>query len=49
MNLKRRKENFATDQYAFQKDQELLYKVVPFYIVTKQTIMTIHLEPSLMS
>jgi hypothetical protein len=24
-----------TDQYAFQKDQEPLYKVVPFYWVTK--------------
>ncbi|MDI5895962.1 glycoside hydrolase family 31 protein [Flavobacterium algoritolerans] len=33
MNLKgKRLENFATDQYAFQKDQEPLYKVVPFYI-----------------
>ncbi|MCW2118428.1 glycoside hydrolase family 31 protein [Flavobacterium sp. 7A] len=33
MNLKGKKlENFATDQYAFQKDQEPLYKVVPFYI-----------------
>ncbi|NRT15792.1 alpha-glucosidase [Flavobacterium sp. 28A] len=33
MNLKgKRIENFATDQYAFQKDQEPLYKVVPFYI-----------------
>ncbi|MFH6998568.1 glycoside hydrolase family 31 protein [Flavobacterium sp. FlaQc-57] len=33
MNLKgKRVENFATDQYAFQKDQEPLYKVVPFYI-----------------
>jgi alpha-glucosidase len=32
-NLKgKRLENFATDQYAFQKDQEPLYKVVPFYI-----------------
>ena len=33
LNLKgKRIENFATDQYAFQKDQEPLYKVVPFYI-----------------
>ena len=33
MNLKgKRVENFATDQYAFHKDQEPLYKVVPFYI-----------------
>ena len=33
MNLKgKRVENFATDQYAYQKDQEPLYKVVPFYI-----------------
>ena len=33
MNLKgKRLENFATDQYAFQKDQEPLYKVVPFYL-----------------
>ena len=33
LNLKgKRVENFATDQYAFQKDQEPLYKVVPFYI-----------------
>lgn len=33
MNLKgKRLENFATDQYTFQKDQEPLYKVVPFYI-----------------
>jgi alpha-glucosidase len=33
MNLKgKRLENFATDQYAFNKDQEPLYKVVPFYI-----------------
>jgi alpha-glucosidase len=33
MNLKgKRLENFATDQYAYQKDQEPLYKVVPFYI-----------------
>jgi alpha-glucosidase len=32
-NLKgKRVENWATDQYAFQKDQEPLYKVVPFYI-----------------
>ena len=32
-NLKgKRLENFATDQYAFSKDQEPLYKVVPFYI-----------------
>ncbi|MBQ0909067.1 glycoside hydrolase family 31 protein [Flavobacterium sp. F-328] len=33
MNLKgKRLENFATDQYAYQKDQEPLYKIVPFYI-----------------
>ncbi len=33
LNLKgRRLENWATDQYAFHKDQEPLYKVVPFYI-----------------
>ncbi|PWB23658.1 glycoside hydrolase family 31 protein [Flavobacterium sp. HTF] len=33
MNLKgKRVENFATDQYAYQKDQDPLYKVVPFYI-----------------
>jgi alpha-glucosidase len=33
MNLKgKRLENFATDQYAYQKDQDPLYKVVPFYI-----------------
>jgi alpha-glucosidase len=33
LNLKgKRLENFATDQYAFQKDQDPLYKVVPFYI-----------------
>ena len=33
LNLKgKRVENFATDQYAFSKDQEPLYKVVPFYI-----------------
>jgi alpha-glucosidase len=33
LNLKgKRFENFATDQYAFQKDQEPLYKVVPFYV-----------------
>ncbi len=32
-NLKgKRVENWAMDQYAFQKDQEPLYKVVPFYI-----------------
>ena len=32
-NLKgKRVENWATDQYAFSKDQEPLYKVVPFYI-----------------
>lgn len=31
-NLKgKRVENWATDQYAFHKDQEPLYKVVPFY------------------
>lgn len=33
LNLKgKRVENWATDQYAFSKDQEPLYKVVPFYI-----------------
>ena len=33
LNLKgRRLENWATDQYAFQKEQEPLYKAVPFYI-----------------
>jgi alpha-glucosidase len=33
LNLKgKRLENWATDQYAFQKDQDPLYKVVPFYI-----------------
>ncbi len=33
LNLKgKRLENWATDQYAFQKDQEPLYKVVPLYI-----------------
>ena len=33
LNLKgKRVENWATDQYAFQKEQEPLYKVVPFYI-----------------
>lgn len=33
LNLKgRRLENWATDQYAFHKDQEPLYKVVPFYV-----------------
>ncbi|RYG53391.1 MAG: DUF4968 domain-containing protein [Chitinophagaceae bacterium] len=33
LNLKgKRVENWATDQYAFQKDQEPLYKVVPFYV-----------------
>jgi alpha-glucosidase len=33
LNLKgKRLENWATDQYAFAKDQEPLYKVVPFYI-----------------
>ncbi|WP_310557528.1 glycoside hydrolase family 31 protein [Flavobacterium sp.] len=33
LNLKgKRLENWATDQYAFQKEQEPLYKVVPFYI-----------------
>ncbi|MBF6608189.1 MAG: DUF4968 domain-containing protein, partial [Flavobacterium sp.] len=32
-NLKgKRLENWATDQYAFQKDQDPLYKAVPFYI-----------------
>lgn len=33
LNLKgKRLENWATDQYAFQKEQEPLYKSVPFYI-----------------
>lgn len=33
LNLKgKRVENWATDQYAFSKDQEPLYKVIPFYI-----------------
>ncbi len=33
LNLKgKRVQNFATDQYAFSRDQEPLYKVVPFYI-----------------
>ncbi|NNT72155.1 DUF4968 domain-containing protein [Flavobacterium sp. IMCC34852] len=33
LNLKgKRVENWAMDQYAFHKDQEPLYKVVPFYI-----------------
>jgi alpha-glucosidase len=33
LNLKgKRLENWATDQYAFQKEQDPLYKVVPFYI-----------------
>ena len=33
LNLKgKRLENWATDQYAFGKDQEPLYKAVPFYI-----------------
>ena len=33
LNLKgKRLENWATDQYAFQKDKEPLYKVVPFYV-----------------
>ncbi|RYZ75790.1 MAG: DUF4968 domain-containing protein, partial [Proteobacteria bacterium] len=37
LNLKgKRVENWATDQYAFQKDQEPLYKVVPFYIGLNQ-------------
>ncbi|HEU0137718.1 MAG TPA: glycoside hydrolase family 31 protein [Flavobacterium sp.] len=39
MNLKgKRVENWATDQYAFQKDQEPLYKVVPFYIGLRDRI-----------
>jgi alpha-glucosidase len=39
MNLKGKGwKKFATDQYAFQKDQEPLYKVVPFYwVANKQT------------
>jgi alpha-glucosidase len=45
MNLKgKRLENFATDQYAFQKDQEPLYKVVPLYWVTKQTSLWYFLQ-----
>lgn len=33
LNLKgKRVENWATDQYAFSRDQEPLYKVVPFYV-----------------
>jgi alpha-glucosidase len=49
MNLKgKRLENFATDQYAFQKDQEPLYKVVPLYCYKTNKPMvfssTIHLE-----
>lgn len=33
LNLKgKRVENWATDQYAFHREQEPLYKVVPFYI-----------------
>ena len=33
INLKGRKvENWVTDQYAFGKDQEPLYKAIPFYI-----------------
>ena len=33
LNLKgKRLSNWATDQYAFAKDQEPLYKVVPFYV-----------------
>jgi alpha-glucosidase len=48
----KRLENFATDQYAFQKDQEPLYKVVPFYMgykINKPTVFSsiIHLELSL--
>lgn len=36
LNLKgKRLENWATDQYAFAKDQEPLYKSVPFYIGLK--------------
>jgi alpha-glucosidase len=36
-NLKgKRVENWAMDQYAFHKDQEPLYKVVPFYIGLQQ-------------
>ncbi len=31
-NKGKRHENWATDQYAYQKDQEPLYKVVPFYM-----------------
>lgn len=39
LNLKgKRLENWATDQYAFQKDQEPLYKSVPFYIGLKGKI-----------
>lgn len=33
LNLKgKRVENWATDQYAFHREQEPLYKVVPFYV-----------------
>jgi alpha-glucosidase len=49
MNLKgKRLENFATDQYAFQKDQEPLCSPL---LITKQNkqaygiFSTIHLEP----
>jgi alpha-glucosidase len=52
MNLKgKRLENFATD-HAFQKDQEPLYKVVPFILGYKQAMVfssTIHLEPLILS
>jgi alpha-glucosidase len=33
----KRLENFATDQYAFQKDQEPLYKWYRFILTAKQT------------
>lgn len=39
LNLKgRRLENWATDQYAFQKEQEPLYKAVPFYIGLNENV-----------
>jgi hypothetical protein len=49
MNLKGKDwKKFATDQYAFQKDQEPLYKVVPFIglQINKPTVFSsiIHLE-----
>lgn len=39
MNLKGKKvENFPTDQYAFSKEQEPLYKAIPFYIGLQNNI-----------